>query len=125
MTTRLSDGLAMLDPGRLRSVTPGAVLTGGSQRMPLSKGVWEVPSGQGELLQHASGQSDVDPGFGRVHAALVILAQLPVATQPGAGAFHDPTLGQDHEALGGGVAETMRSCQVPCACTQPSSWDPW
>ncbi len=63
-----------------------------------------MPSGQGELLQHAPGHGDVEPGCGGVHTALVVLAQAAVAAQPGESAFHDPTLGHDREALGGGVA---------------------
>ena len=63
-----------------------------------------MPSGQGELLQHAPGHGDVEPGCGGVHTALVVLAQAAGAAQPGESAFHDPTLGHDREALGGGVA---------------------
>ena len=65
----------------------------------------KVRSGQGELLQHALGQGDMNLGFqGGVHAALVVLAQTTVSAQPGEGALHDPALGQDREALGRGVA---------------------
>src|ERR1700730_16857631 len=42
---------------------------------------------------------DVDPGLARLLRPFVILAQPPVATQPGEGPLHDPTPLQDLELL--------------------------
>ena len=44
VTTRLSDGLTVMDPGCLRSVTPGATVTGGSQLTPLAVGDYRHPA---------------------------------------------------------------------------------
>src|SRR3954451_9740987 len=42
---------------------------------------------------------DINPGLARRLRPLVILAQPPVATQPGEGPLHDPTPLQDLELL--------------------------
>lgn len=56
--------------------------------------------GSGQATEHDSYHGDRDPGYGAGLGAFVIADQAAVTHEPAEGAFHDPPLGQDFEALG-------------------------
>ena len=49
-------------------------------------------------MKHPIDHRQIDHGFAAFGEHFVVLAHPSVATDPGKGAFHDPALGQHHEA---------------------------
>ena len=56
--------------------------------------------GIGKLSQHEADGGEAEEGEGLAVEAFPILGQSAAAAKPGKGAFDDPALGQDGEALG-------------------------
>src|SRR5438093_9015129 len=54
---------------------------------------------------------NIDPSFAAARIGFVILAETPVAPQPGKGSLHNPTLGQDHKVMK--VHRLEYGCQQP------------
>src|SRR5262245_5722654 len=56
--------------------------------------------GFGEAFEHHADGGDADAGFAAGHGLFVVLAEAAIGAQPGEGAFDNPALLQQHEALG-------------------------
>src|SRR5712671_2763413 len=67
------------------------------RRLAIVKCLYRLARGQ--TAEHEVDRTDANHRFARIRAPFVVLAVSSIAPHPSVGAFHDPTLGQFHEAL--------------------------